>query len=252
MLALPAHIHPEHSAAVATLAASLAEEFGAAFLGMLIGGSVGQGTARVDSDIDIFILIDALWYQRRREDVGGVGLDIFINPPARVLYKLMHEESSSLIENYAQGWIAYDPSHQVLRISEAARARYARGRRAVTPIELFASRSSCENLVEMVVRAAAASDSLALNYAAAVLAARVVESYYILKAKWDPPPKHRMRELVIEDPEFCALLRVLLDSGSVEAARAGAATSIVEQIFGAEQREGGRKRWGPRRPFPRP
>jgi hypothetical protein len=143
MLALPPAIQPAHRTALEALAADLRTEFDDRFVGLVIGGSVGAGTASPSSDIDAFVLVDVPWRQRRRRTVAGVAVDLFLDPPEQVMRAIVRERAAVLIENYAAGWIAYDPMGRAQALCAQARPRFARGRRPLNPAERFTSRLRC-------------------------------------------------------------------------------------------------------------
>ena len=213
----------------------LRAEFAARLVGLLLGGSVARATATTASDLDVFALVDVEWHQRRRLSVVGIDVDLFLDPPRRARRVVSREKGAVLLENYATGWIAYDPLGEVERICSQARSRYERGRTPATPVELFAARTRCTDVLETVVRAAARGDRDGLDYASALLVAFAVESYYRVEGRWDPPPKRRMAQLAADDPPFAGVLREVLDTAAPPPRRAQAALAIVERLFGAAQ-----------------
>jgi len=232
MLAFPPAIQPAHRTALEALAADLRTEFDDRFVGLVIGGSVGAGTASPSSDIDAFVLVDVPWRQRRRRTVAGVAVDLFLDPPEQVMRAIVRERAAVLIENYAAGWIAYDPMGRAQALCAQARPRFARGRRPLNPAERFTSRLRCDDLIASLARALDEHDPLAADYASALLASAAVEIYYLVRGRWDPPPKRRMGELERTDPAFADALRSLLQSPSDGRTRLGAARSLIAQLFG--------------------
>ncbi len=249
LVSLPPFVLERHRVTIEMLASDLQDEFGPRLLGLLIGGSVGRGTAASTSDIDVFALVDVTWHQRRRRRVGDVQVDLFLDPPARVERLVARDAGAVLLDNYANGWIAYDPHGYVARICESARDRYARGRTRATPVELFAMRSRCNDLLAHQRDALAAGDELGFAYLAAALATYAVEAYYRVNGLWDPPPKGRMASLERADRVFCGALRRLLDGTASGSERIGAATALLSLLFDGEALPERSDAVGPRLPF---
>ncbi len=249
LVSLPSFVLERHRVAIETLAGDLKEEFGPRLLGLLIGGSVGRGTAVLTSDIDVFALVDVTWHQRRRRRVGDVQVDLFLDPPARAERLVARDAGAVLLDNYASGWIAYDPHGHVARICQAARDRHARGRTRATPVESFAMRARCDDLLAHQRDALAAEDTLGFAYLAAALATYAVEAYYRINGLWDPPPKGRMASLERADPVFCGALRSLLDGNAPGAERIEAATALLSLLFDGQVLPERSNAVGPRLPF---
>jgi hypothetical protein len=230
---MPPHIGASHRRALENVSAELAAEFGPQLLGLLVGGSVGAGTATAGSDLDLFALVDARVppARRRRTSVDGVAIDTFLELPNRALTSVAQRRSRVLVENYASGAIVFDPSGLVKAICEQAQLGYDRGRRPAKPGELFAARAGCQDICDVLVTAVEADDTATVDYAAALLAARAVETYYLVRARWDPPPKRRMAQLRDEDPAFCAALREMLATDAPTGSRADAAARLLRLTF---------------------
>lgn len=250
LVSLPPFVLERHRVTIELLAADLEGEFGPRLLGLLIGGSVGRGSAASTSDIDVFALVDVTWHQRRRRRIGGVQVDLFLDPPARAERLVARDAGAVLLDNYANGWIAYDPHGHVARICDTARDRHAHGRTRATPVESFAMRSRCDDLLAHQRDALAAEDELGFAYLAAALATYAVEAYYRVNGLWDPPPKGRMASLERADPAFCGALRGLLDGSAPGAERIQAATALLSLLFDGQTLPERSDAVGPRFPFP--
>ena len=105
-------------------------ELGDRMTSVLVGGSVSQNDARDDSDVDVFVTFDGSWRQRRRIEVGGLEVDLFINPTALVRADLSRARDPVLVYNCAGGWAIFDPAYIIDGFQKLARKR---GRPRVLP-----------------------------------------------------------------------------------------------------------------------
>jgi len=119
MLSFPPTALKKHRTAVDVALQNVIPELENGLRGLLIGGSVGSGQAHEFSDVDLFVLAELEWFQRRRLMIDGVAVDIFVDSARRVenqinFHNVIH------IRNYATGWILWDPSSLVSRYKRAA------------------------------------------------------------------------------------------------------------------------------------
>ena len=77
-----------HRDALDTVLAALREEFGDGLAGLLLTGSLARGEGDEHSDLDLYVLVDRPWRQRRTRWVDGVEVELFLNPVARIDYAL--------------------------------------------------------------------------------------------------------------------------------------------------------------------
>ena len=77
-----------YSEAVTTALDSLRTEFQENYLGALAGGSVAKGTQGPNSDIDVYILVNQTWRQRRTRLINGIEVELFINPVEQISNRL--------------------------------------------------------------------------------------------------------------------------------------------------------------------
>jgi hypothetical protein len=232
----PPNLSAAHRTALESLAIGLEHEFGARLYGILVGGSVGRGTATDASDLDIFVLLMGERYHRQRRILGDVEVDLFFDPPQKVFHQIATRQNPVRIENYAFGWICYDPHGSVAELKRAAQDAYERGPRPVTPPELFLAESRCRDALAAIALAVDDADQWSVDYLCALLGSRAVTWYFTVFEIWDPPPKRRMAFLRDHAPEFVAALGVLWDVRGDPAERVVAARRITEMLFGRERK----------------
>lgn len=112
--------------ALQTVQQRLHEEFAARLLGLLLTGSYAYGEMMETSDIDLYVIVDEPWRQRRNLVVEGVDVELFINPQQKLTREIA--EGDSTTEMFARGRILFDPRGIVAELVAEAKAVYGRPR----------------------------------------------------------------------------------------------------------------------------
>src|SRR5215217_3369212 len=107
------------------LIALLRAEFGEALLGVLATGSRIHGAPGLTSDLDVHVVIDQPRRQRRNILLGGVEIEMFINPPFQIQRYMA--DGGNDIHMFAFGRAIYDPHGFIGQLQDKARALWQAG-----------------------------------------------------------------------------------------------------------------------------
>jgi hypothetical protein len=128
------------------LIALLRGEFGDELLGMLATGSRIHGTPGPTSDLDVHVVIAQPRRQRRNIVLGGVEIEMFINPAFRVpIY--FQDRHPGTIHMFAFGRAIYDPHGVVAQLQEQARRLWQAGPPPYAEAELWMPRYAAADML---------------------------------------------------------------------------------------------------------
>ena len=176
-------------------------EFGASLSGLLIGGSIARGDAREDSDIDVFLTFQGNWRQRRRLTIDHKEIDLFINPAEVVLSSIKNARDEVLTENYAEGWIIYDPDGVVEDIQRVAQRVLTQPWHAPTHLETFVSSNRLKDTLKAVLESGD-SDELVQCYLINRFVEAAVGAYYLFTRQIRPAAKRIPADLALRAEEY--------------------------------------------------
>ena len=97
-------------------------------IGLWLAGSVSRGAGDANSDLDLYVLIDAEHRRRLSRRFRGVPTEMFLNPPERA--RRYFDEDRALgrrpgLDMMAEGLILFDPLGECAAIQSEARAAVA-------------------------------------------------------------------------------------------------------------------------------
>ncbi len=215
-----------HRVALEQVLADLHDEFGHDLVGVLLAGSAVTGTMRPESDLDLYVLIRPLWRRRRTTYVDGVEVEMFINPPQRIVAEIEDPEPSTT-HMFATGVALHDPEGMVAALRAQARATLERGPDAPGPIPALLHRYFPVDVLKDIRDAAGSGDgaTAALLIGTAVQAA--VEAHYGHLRRRVPKASYLLDDLGDVVPGLAAAARGALDPESSLAARIAALEDLV-------------------------
>jgi hypothetical protein len=163
------------------------------------------------SDIDLYVLIDEPWRQKRNFVVEGIDVELFINPPHRVSNEIV--EAGSTTEMFAHGRVIHDPRGVVARLVGEARAVAELPR----PIPLGDDLSRLRYMVTDTTKDA--YDLLEANDDGFEIAFRnaldhTLDAYYQLAGRRIPKPKYVMRDLRGREPSLADVVLRIVDTSA--------------------------------------
>jgi predicted nucleotidyltransferase len=242
-------IPESHRGTLRSVSGSLQEEFGDDLLGIIVGGSVGRGNARQDSDLDMFVLVGVPWSQRRRSRISGIEVDMFVDPAVRVRNLIRNGKNPVIIENYATGRIVWDPDGATVSLARQAIEAYKRKRNEVPDGVRFSLQERAKDLVAAIERDVDASRGESAQYLLSCLLVHCVSCYYDVNGLWDPPPKRRIDDLRQRDPMFSDAVELLLSATAPMQRRVLTARWLATRLFGEEMFDESHVMVAPRVPY---
>ena len=111
-------------------------------LSILVTGSVFDGSAKDDSDVDLCVLWSENSSLRRPMLVEGVEIDIFCDGVKRIWTELFRAQQRFIVWMYAHASVIYDPFGIGSQLMSEAVITWGRGRKPPTKQMLF--RQHCE------------------------------------------------------------------------------------------------------------
>jgi hypothetical protein len=193
----------------------LQAEFGDDLLGVLATGSRIHGVPSPTSDLDVHVLIAQPRRQRRNIVLGGIEVEMFINPPfqiRRYFGDRGHDEHM-----FTFGRALYDPHGVVAELQAEARSRWQAGPPAVA--DLWLHRYGPADLLRDL-EDVAASDETTASLLIARIVDQLIESHYRLNRRWPAKLKRRLADLGCWDARAAQLVRAALDCGPLDDRRA--------------------------------
>ncbi len=169
----------------------LRAEFGDDLLGVLATGSRIHGTPGPTSDLDVHVADRAAALRQRRNIVlGGVEVEMFINPP----FQIQHYFGDRGLDEhmFTFGRAIYDPHGAVAELQAEARARWQAGPPPVA--DAWMHRYALADLLRDL-EDVGASDAATANLLIARIVDMLLDSHYRLNCRWPAKPKRRLADL---------------------------------------------------------
>jgi predicted nucleotidyltransferase len=225
---LPPRIAATHKAALQSCADALAEEFDFRLLGLLLAGSVARSTADMFSDIDLYAVLDINWHQRRRPEVHGVTIDLFLGRP-EMLVDMVVKRKDACVHSFATGWNVYDPYHVIDELQCLAFEVYQMPSRGFDGSGMFLAVQRLNDSLRKFIRL---KDKTGVHAAfdAQFLVRTGLDAYYCLSGRWRPSRGDILDDLREHAPSIYASIATLLTSPRGEN-KERAAIRLVDDIF---------------------
>ncbi|HYZ93274.1 MAG TPA: nucleotidyltransferase domain-containing protein [Actinomycetota bacterium] len=197
--------------ALATVTQQLKDEFGDRLIGLLLSGSYAYGEPMATSDVDLYVVIDEPWRQRRNLVVDGVDVELFINPPEKLSSEIV--EAGSTMEMFARGRIIHDPRGTVATLVGEAKTVADMPRPIPLGDELERLRYMATDTVKDAYDLLEADDE-GLELAMHNALDWTLDAYYKLAGRRRPKPKYVMRDLRSREPALADAARRIIDSAA--------------------------------------
>ena len=188
-------------------------------VGVWLAGSVSRGEGDVNSDLDLYVLVDAPHRRRLSRRFSGVPTEMFLNPPHRARRYFDEDRASGRrpsLDMMAYGLILFDPVGACAAIAAEAREVIAQGPK-IDPVALetrrYLATDKLDNAFDVVVRDPATARVLA---AVAVHEAMILA--FLRDGRWAPRDKDLLPELRALAPEAAALIDQFHVTGDLETA----------------------------------
>lgn len=215
--------------ALSVASEQLKDEFGADLVGLLFAGSAAYGTPMPNSDVDLYVLIQPNWRQRRNRVIEGVEVEMFINPVSQIRREL-DKENAATVNMFALGHVTHDPTGVVAQLVERAKRIAAKPTESPDDTQLYFIRYNPSDLVRDV------EDLLEIDLVAAemllsVALQTVLEAYWQIRGQSPPKPKHLLKALRAEAPALAQDAAEIVDAGDDLAGRVRRLRELCELIL---------------------
>ena len=197
-------------------------------IGVWLAGSVARGEGDKNSDLDLYVLVDADHRRRLSRRFNGVPTEIFLNPPRRA--REYFEEDRAMgrrpsLDMMAAGLILFDPNGECATIAREARAAAALGPN-VDPVALETRRYLVADKLENAVDVAERDPVTARLLASTAIHEAIIVSF-LQAGRWAPRDKDVLPELRILEPGAAALVDRFHETGDL-----AIAVSAVNALVG--------------------
>ncbi|MEN8237818.1 MAG: hypothetical protein ABFR53_01320 [Actinomycetota bacterium] len=197
-------------------------------LSVTLSGSVALGHGDFNSDLDIWVVVDADHRQRVQRRFNGVPCEMFFNPEARIPRYFTEEASEGRCPSVGltlDGHVLYDPQGVAERLREQARLVRADGPQ-VSPetIELrrYLAVDTLDNAVDVQAR-----DPLMASILSASAVHESLRLAYLLNGQWTPRDKDLHVEIDSVCPQAVEPLRLYRLNPTPDTAR-----TVLQSILG--------------------
>jgi solute carrier family 34 (sodium-dependent phosphate cotransporter) len=163
------------------------------------------------SDIDLHVVIDEPWRQRRTLVVDGVDVELFINPPHKLSGEII--EAGSTMEMFSRGRVLYDPRGAVAKLAHEATAVAEMPRPIPLGDELERLRYMVTDTRKDAFDLLEADDD-GFDLAAANALEHTLDAYYKLAGRRKPKTKYVMRDLREREPALADVVRRIVDTST--------------------------------------
>ena len=210
-MSLPEELTAVQRQALIATCDALHDEFKGNLVSIVLSGSLANGTARDNSDIDLFVAFEGAWTQRRRFERYGVEVDLFVTPRSETEQLLTSSRNDVLQRCYSTGWIIHDPKGFAMRMRPIAANALARPRPAIAESEAFMFIERLHDRVKEYSNAVA-SGAESAPFLLGILLQVGFDAYYAFKHYWIPAPKGILDELRLREPRLHAITSKLLST----------------------------------------
>jgi predicted nucleotidyltransferase len=206
----------------------LQDEFGDRLLGLLLAGSYAYGEPMATSDIDLYVVIDEPWRQRRNLVVGGMPVELFINPPQKLSNEIV--EAGSTTEMFARGRAVYDPRGVIARLQAEAVSVADQPRAIPHGDDLERLRYMVTDTTQDAYDLLVAGDA---GFEIALFDAMrwVLEAYYRLTGRRMPKLKYVVRDLRGREPALADVVSRIFDTRSPREERWGQLDALAREVL---------------------
>jgi predicted nucleotidyltransferase len=214
--------------ALETITARLMDEFGDHLIGLLLTGSYAYGEPMATSDIDLYVVIDEPWRQRRNLSVDGVDVELFINPPHKLSSEII--EADATTDMFARGRVLFDPRGVVARLVGEATSVAELPRPIPLGNDLWWLRYHVTDALKDAYDLLDAGDQ-GFDVAIYTALQRTLEAYYALAGRRMPKPKYLMRDLREREPALADVVRRVMDTAAPSADRYALVDALVSEVL---------------------
>jgi hypothetical protein len=206
------------------------EEFGPRLLGLLLAGSLVRSTADDFSDVDLVVVFNGDWHQRRRVVLLGVDVDLMINCRDQLFDVITHERNDAYIESLAEGSILCDTRGCLAELQALASSARNAPRRASAANGAYAHVQRLNSVLKSYFRCAETGSTDAA-FQLHLLIMNGISAYYFFARRWRPSRNVLLSDLQANAPTLYESLEALFDPSRPVEAKLFLAQRFVEAIY---------------------
>jgi sodium-dependent phosphate cotransporter len=206
----------------------LKDQFGDHLLGLLLTGSYAYGDPMATSDIDLHVVIDEPWRQRRNFVVDGIPVELQINPPHKLSNEII--QAGSTMDMFAKGRIVLDPSGVVAGLVDEAKAVAEMPR----PIPLgddlewlrYEATDSLTDAYDLLE-----ADDEGFDFALFHALDCTLNAYHQLSGRRRPKTKRVVREIREREPALADAVHRILDTSRPRRERYDVLDALADEVL---------------------
>jgi hypothetical protein len=147
-----------------------------------------------------------------------------------VLSSIRSARDDVLVENYADGWIVYDPDDVVEEIQSVAKLVLAQPWRAPTHLEVFVSSNQLKDTLKAFLKSSGMG-YVAQRYLLNRFIEAAISAYYLFARRIRPAPKLVPADLALRAEDVYHHLSTLLAASGATAEQLEAAELLCDAVF---------------------
>lgn len=201
-------------------------------IGIWLAGSLARGSGDANSDLDLYVLIDAAHRRRINRRCNGVPVEIFLNPPEwarRYIGENRELGRRSSIEMMAAGAILFDPRGECAALAAESRAAIDLGP-AVPEVQLELRRYFAVDGFDNA-RDVADRDPTTARFMAAESLREAATIWFLRQGEWPPRQKELFPVLRAHYPQAARLVDRYAATSDLAAAAAALQLLIGVDTF---------------------
>ncbi len=201
-------------------------------IGVWLAGSLSRGEGDANSDLDLYVLVDASHRRRLSRRFNDVPTEIFLNPPHRA--RQYFDEDRALgrrpsLDMMAYGLILFDPGGACATIADEARAAIDLGPNpdpVVLETRRYLATDKLDNAGDVAHR-----DPVTARLLASAAIHEALLLAFLHRGRWAPRDKDLLPELRSFEPRAASLIGRFHDTGDLDTAAAAVEALIGRRTF---------------------
>ena len=206
-------------------------------IGIVLTGSFVHGELHENSDLDVFVILDAACDYRERGNtwINEVEVEYFMNPAPQIRSYMATELSPHTAHMLAYGKVVYNTSKVVDELIEEAKALIEQSPPAIKDFQIELAKYSLDDLFKDLEDSIGNQDTIAIEFLKQDILRQSIDlfckSYRIRQTKH----KRLKAQLAGIDPEFAQLIETLVQSDWTVKKTTSDLKDYLKKILGGER-----------------
>lgn len=178
-------------------------------IGLLIAGSAVYGRIDPNSDVDIYVILNADCQYRERGNtwIEGVEIEYFMNPVAQIRAYFRDEKSPHTADMLTHGKLMLNRSPEVTTLLQEARGLIEAGPKPLGEVGLAFGKYFIDDAWKDLQDVSARSDDFALSFIKHQFVNKAIDLFCDVHRLWRNKYKRLEPQLQAVDPEFVKLVK---------------------------------------------